>query len=117
MIIMGYFFQFSIKTYNLILKEYPHNIFFYFFLHKNICCGYSLEVPQQCASNEYPHHMFLWRNKKNYPRIITKYSLTSPDCGSSLETSLLTTLAEMNYLKNIILSRVQYSIAPVKVIV
>ena len=25
---------------------------------------YSLEVPQGGASNEYPQHMFLWRNKK-----------------------------------------------------
>ena len=24
------------------------------FSHKNICCGYSLEVPQCGASNEYP---------------------------------------------------------------
>ena len=35
------------------------------FLHKYICCGYSLEVPWQGTSNEYPQHMFLWRNKKN----------------------------------------------------
>ena len=48
-------------------------------LHKNICCGYSLETPHRGTSNEYPQHMFLWRNKKNYPRIITKYSsLTIP---------------------------------------
>ena len=32
---------------------------------KNICCGYSLEVPQRGASNEYPQHMFLSRSKKN----------------------------------------------------
>ena len=25
----------------------------------------SLEAPQRGASNEYPQHMFLWRNKKN----------------------------------------------------
>ena len=25
-----------------------------------------------------PQHMFLWRNKKPYPRIITKYSFLSP---------------------------------------
>ena len=38
-----------------------------------------LEAPRRGASNEYPQHMFLWRNKKKYPRIITKYSsLTSP---------------------------------------
>ena len=29
------------------------------------CCGYSLEVPQQGTSNEYPQHMFPWRNKTN----------------------------------------------------
>ena len=35
----------------------------FLFLNKNICCGYSLEVPRQGASNEYPQHMFLSRNK------------------------------------------------------
>ena len=29
------------------------------------CCGYSLEAFPQGASNEYPQHMFSWRNKKN----------------------------------------------------
>ena len=29
-----------------------------------ICCGYSLEVPLGSTSNEYPQHMFLFRNKK-----------------------------------------------------
>ena len=63
--------------------------FFSPILHKNICCGYSLEAPQWGASNEYtqlfvfmewgasneyPQHMLLLRNKKNYPRIITNYS-------------------------------------------
>ena len=37
---------------------------FFLFLHKNICCGYSLEVPRG-TSNEHPQHMFSWRNKKN----------------------------------------------------
>ena len=37
--------------------------------HKNICCGYSLELPRG-DSNEYPQHMFLWRNN---PIIILKY--------------------------------------------
>ena len=36
----------------------------FLFLYKNICCGYSLEAPHQGASNEYPQHMFLSRNKK-----------------------------------------------------
>ena len=40
-------------------------LIFFLFLHKNICCGYSSEVPWRGTSNEYPQHMFLWRNKKN----------------------------------------------------
>ena len=36
-------------------------LIFFLFLHKNICCGYSLEVPQ---------HMFLWRNKKNMETLL-----------------------------------------------
>ena len=35
------------------------------FLNENICCGYLLEVPGGGASNEYPQHTFLLRNKKN----------------------------------------------------
>ena len=37
---------------------------FFLFLNENICCGYSLEVPQRGTSNEY-HNMFSLRNKKN----------------------------------------------------
>ena len=37
---------------------------FFLFLNENICCGYSLEVPQRGKSNEYLQHMFLSRNKK-----------------------------------------------------
>ena len=40
-------------------------LIFFSFLHENICCGYSLEVPQQGVSNEYPYDTFSWRNKKN----------------------------------------------------
>ena len=38
-------------------------------LHKNICCGYSLESPRCGNSNEYRQLMFLWRNNENYPQI------------------------------------------------
>ena len=31
---------------------------FVLFLHKNICCGYSLEAPHRGASNEYSQHVF-----------------------------------------------------------
>ena len=36
---------------------------------QNIDCGYSLEPPRRCGSNEYPQSMFLSKNKKNnvYP--------------------------------------------------
>ena len=59
MIIGGYFFyQFSIKKKNNI----------------HVFCGYSLESPRRGGdSNDYPQHIFLWRNKQNYPSIITKY--------------------------------------------
>ena len=41
-----------------------HIICFYF-LHKNICRGYSLEEPRRGASNKYPQHMFSRINKKD----------------------------------------------------
>ena len=36
---------------------------------QNTDCGYSLEPPRRCGSDEYPQSMFLSRNKKNnvYP--------------------------------------------------
>ena len=46
-----------------------------FFLGQRIvlpCCGYSLESHWRCVWNEYPQRV-LWRNKQNYPLIITKY--------------------------------------------
>ena len=53
-------------------------LIFILFLNKNICCGYSLEAPHRGASNEYPQHMFLSRNKKNImwiPPLICSYVL------------------------------------------
>ena len=48
----------------------------FLFLHENVCCGYSLEAPHWGTSNEYPQHMFSWRNKKNIlwiPPLIYSY--------------------------------------------
>ena len=45
-------------------RGYLDNYFSYF-ATKNVCCGYPLEAPQRGASNEYPQHMFPWKNKKN----------------------------------------------------
>ena len=46
---------------------------FSLFLLKNISCGYSLELPCQGDSNEYPQHMFLWWTEENCPLIIIRY--------------------------------------------
>ena len=69
-----YFSYFSTKTYVVGTHQKPldeallmstHNICFcgerYFYFSTKTCSWYSLEVPQQGASNEYPQHMFLWR--------------------------------------------------------
>ena len=37
----------------------------YVLMEKNVCCGFSLEMPYCSTSNEYPQCMFWWRNKKN----------------------------------------------------
>ena len=50
----------------------------FLFLNKNMCCGYTLEGPQAGASNEYPQHMFSWRNKK---KILFCYPLLFGDIG------------------------------------
>ena len=42
-----------------------HNMSSWRTAHKNICYGYSLEAPHRGTSNEYPQHIFSWRNKKN----------------------------------------------------
>ena len=55
-------------------------LIFFLFLHENICCGYSLEVPQWGTSNEYPQHIFSWRNKKN----IYQIPFLIQSCGASL---------------------------------
>ena len=40
-------------------------------------CGYSLEGPHRDASNEYPQHMFLSRNKKNIDIFLVENSALS----------------------------------------
>ena len=64
------------KTNKLPLRRHIFLYFWdiYLFLHKNICCAYSLEVPWWGTSNEYTQHTFLWGTVENYPRIIMKYS-------------------------------------------
>ena len=38
--------------------------YFSYFAKKNICCGYSFEVPHLGTSNEHPQHMFFWRTEE-----------------------------------------------------
>ena len=38
-------------------------LIYFFYLHKDVCCEYSFEVPQWGTSYEYPQHTFLWLNK------------------------------------------------------
>ena len=40
-------------------------VIFFLFLHENICCGYSLEVPRRGTSNEYQQRTFSCRNNKS----------------------------------------------------
>ena len=59
----------------------------FLFLHENVCCGYSLEAPRRGASNEYPQHMFPWRNKKNImciPPLICSYVEVPQVCTLAL---------------------------------
>ena len=69
---LGHFRSVSIKVKKIdkiALNKSTQKLIFFLFLHENICCGYSLEVPHAGTSNEYPQHMFSWRNKKNIPWI------------------------------------------------
>ena len=47
------------------------------FLHKNICCGCSLELPRRGDSNEHQQHMFFWTTIENYPLIIMNTHLNA----------------------------------------
>ena len=60
-----YIENFTSKTENLQIK----NSDIFHISAQNIDCGYSLELPHRGGSKEYPHSMFLCRNKKNnvYP--------------------------------------------------
>ena len=72
--------QKNVKSRGLIREEYLVIImgYFFLFLHKNICCGYSLGLGKALLMSTH-NICFLWRYGENYPSIITKYSsLTSP---------------------------------------
>ena len=71
----------------------PKGIFF-FISPWNVCCGYSLEAPHPGASNEYPQHIFSWRNKNIYlkpllSRAISYLYLNYPCLRSVISSSTL----------------------------
>ena len=63
--IFKYIENFSSKTWKFSDKNFD----IFHISAQNIDCRYSLELPWQGSSNEYPQSMFLSRNKKNnlYP--------------------------------------------------
>ena len=61
---------------------------------------YSLEAPQQGASNEYPQHMFSSRNKKNImwiPSLICSYGKEGEE---NVQTIFFSNLQELIFLVN-----------------
>ena len=65
-------------------------------LHKNICCGYSLESPWLHKKHmlwvliRIASSMFLWRTDKNYP---SKKNWPSEDTGQLVNSSSVTSLS------------------------
>ena len=67
----------------------PKVLIFFLFLHKNICCGYSLEVPRQGASNEYHNICFHGEIRKiftGYPPL--SRSMQNVTCQCSMEKAV-----------------------------
>ena len=70
-------------------RRYPHNIFL--ISQQKHMLWYSLEVPHQGASNEYPQHMFSSRNKKDIsifqmkkvPYLLLCYNIATKITGDS----------------------------------
>ena len=61
-----YFLMHIFQRYNIAPDSRGFLKIFFLFLHQNICNGYSLELPQQGASNEY-HNIFVEKEEKNQP--------------------------------------------------
>ena len=52
-------------TMNIGLDKSEYQVNSFLITRRKHMLWYSLEAPRQCASNEYPQHMFSLRNKKN----------------------------------------------------
>ena len=78
----------KVFRYNEIMRV---DCIFFLTFSQNHMLWYSLEVPHLDNSNEYPQHIFLWRNKKMifflllYKKICCGYSLETSRWGTSNE--------------------------------
>ena len=77
----------------------------WYFFHnsaQNICCGYALQPPRRGVSNEYPHSMFLSRNKKNdvYPCKPQFYYIKVGFKGSKLYGHVFVMAAALSMINN-----------------
>ena len=60
------------------------SVYFYLLLYKNVCCGYSFDLPQQVQAIQMSTHniCFYKENQKIYHIIIIKYALHVVLCWS-----------------------------------
>ena len=66
------------------------------YLHENLCCGYSLEVPQRGTSNEYPQHMISGEIRKifcGYPLLSVAMDLAFQGYSRHPNSSVRSVLA------------------------
>ena len=78
------------------------HIIIFLFLHKNICCGYSLEGPRQGAFNEYHNICFNGEIKKNSSNFLLKKKIKKASIFSPQNKNLTTTYKNYrNAQKNI----------------
>ena len=68
---------------------------------------YSLEAPRRGASNEYPQHMFSWRNKKKYLMDTLSYlklhiKMPSDTISSIFPSSIIVTTERAVYLTAVV---------------
>ena len=59
----------SAQSSNLVVFRLSHPVYFYILLYKNICCGYSFELPRQVKAIQTSTHNICFY--KDYQKIIT----------------------------------------------
>ena len=62
LIVYGRIYRHNFLTFTNQTLRYICKYIIIVFSHESIYCGYSVEGSQRDPSNEYPQHLFLWRN-------------------------------------------------------